>query len=273
MDPALSWLRARFRRLAWAFTVLALTGCGVLRRDTPVPIPTQAAPRSPAGRADTLVVCLPGRGDRMAAFENNGCATALREAGVRADLVAVDANLGYYYNHTLFERLRADVLKPARQQGYRRIVVVGVSLGGLGALLSEHEQPGLVDALVLLGPYLGEDTGLFDRMDAVGGPAAWAAGRDPSAGTVEEKLWTFLGTSSAKLPPTWLLCGRRDTYGRGQRLLAGLLPAARVVIIDGAHDWRAWRALWRDACLHSDLFQAERTGGSPPTPDPAAKHR
>ena len=148
---------------------------------------------------------------------------------------------------------------PARQQGYRRIVLGGVSLGGLGARLCARDTPASVDALVLLAPSLGRKDRLFDQIDAAGGPAAWAAGRDPSAGAIEEQIWAFLGTKTPSLPPTWLLSGRADPYARAHRLLAGLLPAERVATIDGGHDWPVWRALWRDVCFNTDLFQAERT--------------
>lgn len=250
--------------------MLSLTGCSLLLRETPSPIPTQAAPMVAAERAATLVVFLPGRGGAMADFEREGFLTTLRESGARVDSISVDAHLGYYIRRTVIARLQADVLQPARQQGYRRIVLVGVSLGGLGALLCERDLPGSVDALVLIGPYLGKDAGLFDGIKASGGPAAWAAGRDPQAGGVEEQIWTFLGAQSAVLPPTWLLCGRRDSLAPGHRLLAGLLPTNRVATIDGAHDWPTWRALWRDLCMHSDLFQAERSAGVPLTLVPAA---
>ena len=105
----------------------------------------------------------------MGAFEREGFVAALREAGARVDAIAVDAHLGYYYRKTIIERLHTDVLLQARQQGYRRIVLVGVSLGGLGALLNERENPGSVDAVVLLGPFLGDNAGLFERITAAGG--------------------------------------------------------------------------------------------------------
>lgn len=238
-----------------------MTGCSLLIRDTPTPIPTVARPLSASGRTGTLIVWLPGRGDTMADFEREGIVATLREAGVAADAIVVDAHLGYYYKRTIVDRLRADVLVPARQQGYRRIVLVGVSLGGLGSLLNERDNPGAVDALVLLSPNLGDEDKLFDRIAAAGGPAVWAAGRDAKSGSVYEELWTFLGTNSAALPPTWLISGRGDSYGRGHRLFAGLLPAARVTTREGAHDWPTWRVLWREVCFHSEVFQAERAGG------------
>jgi pimeloyl-ACP methyl ester carboxylesterase len=255
------WQRFQIKAVTLALMLLPLTGCGLLLRETPSPIPTQAAPMVATERASTLVVFLPGRGDAMTDFEREGFVAALRESGARADAIAVDAHLGYYFRRTVIERLQTDVLQPARQQGYRRIVLVGVSLGGLGALLCERDLPGSVDALVLVGPYLGKDGGLFDGIIASGGPAAWAVGRDPHAGEVEEQIWTFLGMQSAALPPTWLLYGQRDSLAPGHRLLAGLLPAHRVVTIDGAHDWPTWRTLWRDLCLHSDLFRAEKSDG------------
>jgi len=244
--------------LCGVIALAALTGCSVLSRGTQVPIPTLAGPPAPTGRSGTLVVWLPGRGDVMADFERNGIVATMREAGVRADAIVVDAHLGYYYKRTIINRLRADVLEPARRQGYRRIVLVGVSLGGLGSLLNERDNPGAVDALVLLSPNLGADDKFFNWIIAAGGPALWATGRSERTGSVYEELWTFLGTHAAALPPTWLLSGRGDPYGRGHRLLAGLLPAGRVTTIEGAHDWQTWRTLWRDVCFHSDVFQAER---------------
>ena len=262
----LRWLRPWALKIGWMFTLAAMTGCSLLTRDTPTPIPILARPLSAAGRTGTLIVWLPGRGNTLAVFDQEGIGSTLREAGVAADVIVVDAHLGYYFQRTVIERLRADVLVPARQQGYRRIVLAGISLGGLGALLNERDNPGAVDALVLLSPNLGDDEKLFDRIAAAGGPVAWAAGRDPQAGGVFEQLWTFLGTRSAALPPTWLFTGRSDPYGRGHRLFARLLPAARVTTIDGAHDWRTWHALWREVCFHSAVFEAERANGSPAVP-------
>lgn len=244
--------------------LVVLTGCSLATRNTPAPIPTLASPLSPSGRTATLVVWLPGRGDVLADFERQGIVATMREAGVKADAIMVDAHLGYYYKRTIIDRLRSDVLLPARQQGYRRIVLVGVSLGGLGAMLNERDNHGSVDALVLLSPNLGDNDKLFDRIVAAGGPTLWASGRDPQGGEVYDQLWTFLGLDSAALPATWLFSGQSDPYGRGHRILAGLLPPARVKIIPGAHNWTTWRALWRDICFNSAVFQAERPGGSGP---------
>jgi pimeloyl-ACP methyl ester carboxylesterase len=249
-------------RLAWpwmACVALLSAGCSIFMRDTPAPILTQATSTGdPATKAATLVVFLPGRGGSMADFEQQGFAEILRAARVQADVIAVDAHLGYYYKRTVIDRLRADVIEPARTRGYRRIVLVGVSLGGLGALLYERDRPGAVDAIVLLAPYLGDKAGLFERIDVAGGPRAWAIGRDPTEGGVEEMVWTFLGQRATALPPTWLLFGEEDRLAPGHRRLMTLLPSTRVIRRSGGHDWPTWRMLWQEVCLNSDLFAAEK---------------
>ncbi len=250
--------------IGFMLAILSLTGCTLFLRDTPTPIPTKSTRISPNERTTTLIVFLPGRGGSMADFEKNGFLTILQEAGIKADTIAVDSHLGYYIKRTVIDRVWTDVLKPAHQQSYRRIVLVGVSLGGVGTLFSEREHPGAANALVLLGPYLGDKQKVFERIAAAGGPAAWAAGRDLYADNVEEQIWTFLGAKSATLPPTWLLYGKNDSLAPGHRLLAGMLPASHVASIDGAHDWPTWRALWRNVCLNSDLFLVEKI--------PAANH-
>ena len=236
---------------------LAGNGCVYLPRATPRPMPVVASTVG-APAAATLVVFLPGRGDRMEDFEREGLRAAMTQAGVRADWMAVDAHLGYYLNRSVVDALREDVLQPARARGYRRIVLVGVSLGGLGALLCARDAPGLVDALVLLAPYLGDRAAFFAEVERAGGPVAWAAGRPGRADDVAVELWTFLGQQHARLPPTWLGWGEGDRLAAGHRLLAPLLPGERVRVIAGGHTWPIWRELWRGLCENSELFAGEK---------------
>lgn len=227
-------------------------------RTTPAPLRTQNWPARAEARASTLLVLLPGRGGLWGDFERHGFISKLREEGINADVITVDAHLGYYYRRTIIDRLQADVFGPARAQGYRRIVVAGISLGGLGALLSARDQAGSVDGLILLSPYLGADAALFKEIDAAGGPVRWAAGRTPLDGKVDQEVWTFLGQRASDLPPVWLLFGAEDRLRVGQRLLARLLPAARVRVAPGAHDWRTWEKLWAEVCETSEVFASEK---------------
>lgn len=233
-------------------------GCNLFLRATPTPLPTQTTRMSDAAPRETLVVFLPGRGGSMNDFRDEGLLKIMTDAGVRADVVSVDAHLGYYYRRTVIDRLKADVVVPARAQGYRRIVLVGLSLGGLGALLTERDQPGSADALVLLAPYLGDKAALFAQIESAGGPAAWSKANPPRPGVIEEELWGYIGARHANLPPTWLLYGRQDSLAPGHRLFATLLPDDHVIAIDGDHDWKTWRSLWKTVCERSELFTAEK---------------
>ncbi len=258
LRPAFFLLRTSLAVIA---ALLVLSGCVYWPRATTAPMPVMRSPVETA-RAGTLLVFLPGRGDTMNDFVKRGLDDELRRAGVRADWVAVDAHLGYYRDRSIITRLKADVIQPARAQGYERIVIVGVSLGGLGGLLGERNSPGLVDGLVLLAPYLGEDKKLFAAIEEAGGAPRWAEGREqrePTNAELAEQLWIFIGNHHGRLPPTWLAYGARDRLSGGHRLLAPLLPPERVRVIDGGHDWKTWLSLWRELCVSSDLFAAEKT--------------
>lgn len=195
----------------------------------------------------------------MEDFERHGLSGELSRAGVHADWISVDAHLGYYRERSVVDRLREDVIAPARARGYRRIVVVGISLGGLGGLLYERDQPGQIDALVLIAPYLGQNKTLFAEIAAAGGPVPWAAAHADAKGEVETELWAFLGRRHGSLPPTWLAFGESDRLAVGHRLLGPLLPGERVLTEPGGHDWMTWQSLWRRLCHHSTLFAEERS--------------
>src|SRR5215217_7458785 len=88
----------RYRFLAGSLAA-GLAGCALLPRPAPAPVPVLqlAAPLQGAGEP-CLVVFLPGRGDRPEDFRRHGFARLARERGVRCEMVAVDAHLGYYRN-------------------------------------------------------------------------------------------------------------------------------------------------------------------------------
>jgi len=232
-----------------AVGVLAVLSSGCARlMPTKVPIGTELYPAVPGRQAETLWVLLPGRGDPVTSFADHGFVGDARAAGVAADMVAVDAHAGYYAKNTIVERVWADVLAPARARGYRHIWLVGISLGGLGALSVVREHSDGVEGVLLIAPYLGPED-LIGEIEAAGGPARWHAA-DPGQGF--PRLWTWLaghGDAGARFPPPFspllLGFGAGDRYVGGQRLLAGLLPADRVVVIPGGHDWSTWRQLWR----------------------------
>ena len=206
-------------------------------------------------RADTvkrmpvLVVYLPGRGDRPEDFAKAGFTASLREAGAKVDTVAVDAHLGYYLNRSIVKRLHEEVLRPAREAGYKRIVVVGVSLGAIGGLFGMRDHPDCIDGVVLLAPFAGEDRRLLATVAAGGDPAAVQG-----APQHEREIWSYVNATPGN-SRIWLGSGAEDRLGQGQRLLSERLPPEHVRFVTGGHNWGTWRTLWRDWACHLPLFR------------------
>jgi pimeloyl-ACP methyl ester carboxylesterase len=145
-----------FTRIARGLAALGMVlwaGCARLR---PAVVPLRTLELSPPGSHRTLVVFLPGRRDSPEDFRRFRFAELARRSGVLADFVAVDAHPGYYFNKTIVDRLREDILAPARKK-YERIWLVGISIGGTGSLLYAAQHPEDVDGIVLLAPFLGND--------------------------------------------------------------------------------------------------------------------
>ena len=259
----MGWLVvARFRprlRFSLGIGVLLLAADSFFGCVPAATIPIETLHREydgPAAAHRILIVYLPGSGDRITAFEENGLLRSLREQGVPADVISVNAHVGYYIAGSVSARLEEDVMRPARAAGYRQIWFVGNSLGAYGSLTYVRDHPGVIAGLVLLGPYLGERS-VFSEIERAGGLRKW----DP--GAVEKKskegderlLWRWFrdGGQTGSLPPMYLGYGRRDRFSYGQQALASLLPAERVIVIDGGHDWPTWKKAW-DQFLERDIL-------------------
>jgi len=232
---------------------LLLAGCGGVRKST-VPLATVLETQRCTRQADTLLVMLPGVHSTPDEFEREGFVEAVRENRLAVDVMLVDAHLGYYNDRSVLERLEADVIAPARRQGYRQIWIVGISLGGFGGLLYAQTHPGELAGVVAIAPYLGERTLSTDIANA-GGLAKWNGPLDSGAGIPrtpnETQLWQWLRgyaghtqTAGAR-PPLYLGYALDDRFAFSHRLLAGVLPAERVVTTEGGHDWPEWRRLWQ----------------------------
>jgi len=194
--------------------------------------------------ADTLIVMLPGLGDEPEDYTEHGFIAQLQGSGIEADVVSVDAHLGYYTKRELLPRLRQDVFEPARARGYRSIWVVGISMGGLGALLSAREFSDQVAGVVVLSPYLGQRS-VLRRIERAGGLRDWQPPAEPSSRYTVE-LWRWLeayATDPGSRPPLYFAYGTEES-ARGFPLLAEVLPAERVLAIPGDHEWDTWSVAW-----------------------------
>jgi len=242
----------RLRTAAGALLVgLLLSGCGFLPRPTIVPMAMQTERSACGGPVRTLLVFLPGAGSFPEEFVQEGFVQEVRRRGIAADMLLVDAHRGYYNERSILERLERDVIAPARSQGIDAIWLVGISLGGLGALLHEQASPGQVKGLVVLAPYLGEESVIREVAQA-GGLAAWKRAAPGAADAAfDVRLWRWLqgygaaaGGTAQQRPPLYLGYGLGDRFATPNALLGAVLPPAQVFTTQGGHDWPAWRTLW-----------------------------
>lgn len=226
-----------------AGSVTHLSGCGLLYRPNPIKMDVVFDDQACRAQAPVLLVFLPGAHMTPTELVEQGFVAAVRQRNLAVDVSLVDAHLGYVQDGSILRRLEDEVLAPARAQGYRRIWLAGISLGGYVAISHALLQPGQIEGLVCLAPYLGRRQ-LVQEVIAAGGPAAWRRHAVPrDAEDADHALW--MGLSAAKaLPPLFLGYGSEDRFADGHRQLASLLPPAQVQVQPGGHDWLPWRTLW-----------------------------
>ncbi len=199
-----------------------------------------------AAPACTLVVMLPGAYSLPEEFVQEGFVAALRRRGVPADVTMVDAHLGYFTDRTVLQRLRDDVVLPARAAGYRNIWLVGISLGGFAALGYAARHGADIDGVLAIAPYPGT-AALQREIAAAGGPRAWAAsaGAGAAQDDLERDVWRWLaGDAATRRPPVYLGHGSGDRFAAGLQMMAGTVPAGHAATVPGGHDWGPWRVLW-----------------------------
>lgn len=251
---------------ASAFVALAPAGC------FPAPVPMRAvrydAPAAAPARC--LLVLLPGVFDSAEDFEKEGMLATIRASGLSVDVVASHATLGYYRRGMMPEQLFVDVVRPAKaRRAYEQTWLVGVSMGGLGALLGAQHHASELAGVVALAPYLGRDETIA-AIDKAGGLDAWTA--PPAAPTNEDnydtQLWRWLKSAThgeVPSPEITIGWGRRDErMRRADALLGAQLPRERVFLDEGAHEWSSWNRLLARILREGTLARSCK----PPSPAP-----
>lgn len=225
---------------------------------TTVPVGTVSFNRSDKAERHTLVVFLPGRGDTVKSYENEGFVQMLSRFGGSVDALGVEAHLGYYRDRTLLQRLREDVIIPAKEDGYSDIWLVGISMGGLGALLYDSTYLGEVAGVIILAPYLGEGT-LLDEMSRSGGLGRWL----PAIvkGDQEQEIWLklkeYAGGRAKGNARVFLGFGESDRFAATNQFFASTIATRQTVTVPGGHDWRTWRQLWPKLLEISNLSRTQ----------------
>ena len=234
-------MRRGLLSVACSVMALVVSSCAILSSSTPLDVQTYHSPE----KSRTLIVLLPGIFDGADDFFRHGFVTTLSERGIAADVVAADAHYGYYVQRNIVNRIKNDIIDPAKRSGYRDIWLVGVSLGGYGALLYARAYPADLAGVVAIAPYMGRGDVARDIASS-GGLYRWAP--DPkSSGRSDYQVWQWLQEYPRRrvaLPTVCLSYGQADRFAFANDLVAEVLPAKMVTTVSGGHDWATWKQLW-----------------------------
>ncbi|MEZ5663445.1 MAG: alpha/beta hydrolase [Burkholderiaceae bacterium] len=191
--------------------------------------------------SDTLLVLLPGALMRPSDVEMAGCLDALRGRGPVLDLCVADMAMDRVVGGAPLADLQARLLAPARAH-YRQLWLGGISLGGFLSMAQACDRPDTVDGLCLIAPYPGSRV-TTNQIRRAGGLASWEP--DPAQRQdVEYRVWDWLRSPPATLP-VFVGHGRDDRFADGMAAVAACFPPSSRHLVDGGHDWPAWRCLWQ----------------------------
>lgn len=193
--------------------------------------------------ASTLMVLLPGAYMTPEDFVQAGFFSRVAELGLGLDLIAVDLDLNQISSGTALPAVQAEIIEPARQRGYTKIWLGGISLGGLLSLCHNADTPGAVDGLCLLAPYPGSRL-TTNAIARAGGLAQWQPTAD-QLDDAEFRAWQWLKNPPAGFP-VFVGYGTEDRFADGMRQIAECFPPAASRAVPGGHDWAAWQVLWED---------------------------
>ena len=193
----------------------------------------------------TLLVALPGAGDCAQDLIDQQFVQVLRERQLPVDVFAVDVPMDDYLERKVVLRMADEVISPAREAGWNSIWLMGISLGGMGALAYVREHPQDIVGVILLAPFLGT-RGLIAEVTRAGGLDRWHPGAIPD-GDEERHLVAWVKHKTMDNPDTPLIYlgyGQEDRFAAASQLLSQRLPPDRVTMVPGGHNWSTWLALW-----------------------------
>ncbi|MBI5055450.1 MAG: alpha/beta fold hydrolase [Nitrospirae bacterium] len=190
-----------------------------------------------------LIVFLPGRGDRLGTYMKHGFIDAIRQKGLNVDMAEADAYEAYYQDGSIGVRLREDIIGPAKAKGYKHIWLVGISMGGTGALLYASKYPDDISGVIAFSPFLGDEE-IIGKIKNADGVQNWNPGRI-TEDDWQDFLWLWIKNyETEKSLPVYLGYGDHDRFAPVNNIFATALPRDHVVVINGAHDWQTWETLW-----------------------------
>lgn len=212
------------------------------------------------------LVLLPPAASTAEDFVREGFFDDLNACGVAATIVRSEVPVDMYAADSVVALLRERVLHPLRVGTDDRVWLVGISLGGMTALACAEAHRDLVDGVFAIAPWPGLRP-LWSDVPEAGGIAEWAARHVDVHFDDERRVWRWLGEGARGGPEVVLGYGLQDRFIEGQQLLGDALPPTHRLLLDGAHDWTTWRALWRRfLAQYAPLWQAQQAGRAVPRP-------
>ena len=238
-------MRSQLLCLLTALAALPMSACQLL-----LPRPTRPLRKlqfdSQGNEARELVLLLPGRLSPPEEFVQFGIVDLVRKQRPLARIVAPDLHLGYYMRGLADVYLHEEIISPAKKQGLR-VTIIGVSMGGLGALTYSLRFPGEVDEMLLLSPFVGEKE-LLAEIERAGGLEKWESPVETPRSKAEalQKMWIDMKRQwlSRSGPPfsIALAGGKRDRLLDSNRFFArSIMKPNQLIEIEGGHDWACWK--------------------------------
>jgi pimeloyl-ACP methyl ester carboxylesterase len=239
-------MKISLKSLALILVITVILGCY-----TNAPLKTLYYKTEEHAYQKKMVIFLRGRGGSHKDFASKGFVNEIKTRKLPFDMAAPNAHQGYYFGETLVPRLKADIIEPAKAKGYETFWLVGVSMGGLGALMYARQHPKDVEGVCLISPFLGYDKIIREIADA-GGIRKWDPGEYDPNDDWQRMFWHWLKQCSdgeIQMPSIYLGYGTEDTFATAQGLLGDILPGDHVFTTSGGHTPETMKKLW---CIFLD---------------------
>jgi pimeloyl-ACP methyl ester carboxylesterase len=234
-------MKISLKSLALILVITVILGCY-----TNAPLKTLYYKTEEHAYQKKMVIFLRGRGGSHKDFASKGFVNEIKTRKLPFDMAAPNAHQGYYFGETLVPRLKADIIEPAKAKGYETFWLVGVSMGGLGALMYARQHPKDVEGVCLISPFLGYDKIIREIADA-GGIRKWDPGEYDPNDDWQRMFWHWLKQCSdgeIQMPSIYLGYGTEDTFATAQGLLGDILPGDHVFTTSGGHTPETMKKLW-----------------------------
>jgi hypothetical protein len=248
--------------------VLCLVSCFVLSgcafpRAAKVPMDSILLPVSAAERAKTLIVFLPGAQEVPQDIVKEGFIEQVRARNIDADVMVIDAHMGYFLKRTFDVRIRTDIIEPARAKGYKSIWLAGISLGGFGSLMYSRIFPDEIEGVIAIAPFIASNEVLNEVIDA-GGLVRWQPELPLKPDDYQRDLLLWLrgyADPNLKRPKLYIGYGSKDGLAQFQQVIGNILPPDRLLAASGGHDWPPWKQMWGDVLDRAPLER--KSAGAP----------